>query len=576
MRAAHSSIVFSVVQHDARVMTAVFAFLTLGATTNVISGRTRSKAVRLLAKSLTLCGLLVLGVYVLDVFAIYSFATRLYLSDLVTFSSELESVSSLVRPAVAVLLGLSNWKLVCMAAGAALFSRACYLLVFRSLTPTWVGGGALLVLALAFLPLPGYASFDDKPLYENVFERNANYFSDGAFSEKVRSDLIAAAPQDVVIGGLAKRLNVIVVVVESLSSYHSDYFSGIETWTPRLDDIARHETALTNFHANGWTTIGGLISIFGRSFPLVPEHSELNVYGSPRFGDFRYLQHPLASDLLGQGYSTTFVAAGDVAFLGQGEWLRSTGFERVVVANKDLRVDDKTPRGPFNSVPDEALFKLASDEIRRMPPEKPFFLAVQTYWSHRPFVDPHGGSANGEEQVIREADAQLGTFYDRLREAHFFDHGVLFITGDHRAPEGFRESEFERFGESAITRVPGIIATRVVDLPHTINEDFQQRDIGASIEYLALDSIHLRPYEGIFTSRQPLSPRCIIHAQGIDRDLVFVKCGDDEATIRTMGDQTKVVRGAIPDEKSVLQAINLSRVRMPLTSKPVSQLSSDQ
>jgi hypothetical protein len=48
---------------------------------------------------------------------------------------------------------------------------------------------------------------------------------------------------------------------------------------------------------------------------------------------------------------------------------------------------------------------------------------------------------------------------------------------------------------------------------------------------------------------------------GIDRDLVFVRCGDAEGTVRATGDATRFVSGSVPDEAAIIQYINRSRVR---------------
>jgi hypothetical protein len=96
-------------------------------------------------------------------------------------------------------------------------------------------------------------------------------------------------------------------------------------------------------------------------------------------------------------------------------------------------------------------------------------------------LEPDGVAVNTEEVVIREADAQVGELYETLRQSGFFEHGVLFVTGDHRAMEPFSKAEFDRFGSSAIARIPAVIATRAFELPSVIEQDFQQADLGGSI-----------------------------------------------------------------------------------------------
>src|SRR6202044_922801 len=129
----------------------------------------------------------------------------------------------------------------------------------------------------------------------------------------------------------------------------------------------------------------------------------------------------------------------------------------------------------------------------------------------------------------------------------FFQNGILFITGDHRAPEQFRKSEFQRFGASAAARIPAVIVTRAISLPRVLPQDFQQRDFSASIEALIGDKYCLGPQEGAFLSDPIAPPSCVMQAHGDDRDLIYVKCGTAEGTVRAAGDATRVVAGAVPD-----------------------------
>jgi hypothetical protein len=172
---------------------------------------------------------------------------------------------------------------------------------------------------------------------------------------------------------------------------------------------------------------------------------------------------------------------------------------------------------------------------------------------------------NSEEVVIREADTQIGVFYDTLKKTGFLSTGLLFITGDHRAMEPFSKAEFDRFGPSAVARIPAVVATKAFQLPPIIEQNFQQVDLGASISAAVMGQRCHSRFEGTFLDSTPTPPRCIFHARGVDRDLVFVKCGKEEATVRIAGDQTRVESGNLVDANSVVLAINRARMRRTLS-----------
>jgi phosphoglycerol transferase MdoB-like AlkP superfamily enzyme len=561
--AATGWIVLEVVQHDAIIFALLLLLCAVGLE---VVRRWSGLAAVTISRVCIAAGLTVAISYTLDVFAYYFFNTRLYASDIVTFSSELRSVYSLLRTGWLIAGSIPAWKLGIATVIGLVALYTCWLLLGHAARQPGrsrsLAAGTFLLMAFYELPCPGYVyTFADKPLFENFIEVNANFFFQSNFSDGFRARLQAEGPPaEVCRPGRHRRLNVVVVIVESLSAYHSKYFSGVEDWTPRLDEIARRETSLTNFHANGWTTIGGLISLLGRTFPFVPEKTEFNKWGSPRLTDFMDLPRPLARMLSDQGYRTVFISGGDLAFLGQGDWLRAQGFQRLV-GHKDPRFDKQKIRGPFDSVPDRLLYAVSLEELAEMPANGPYFAVIQTYWSHRPFMTPEGAEVNGEEPVIRETDAQIGTLYERLMAAGFFENGLLFIVGDHRAMEPFRKEEFTRFGASAITRIPAVIVTRAVSLPKVLSQDFQQRDLGASIEALVGEQYCTGPQEGAFLADPPTPGRCIMHGQADDRDVIFVKCGSREGTIAVAGDRTRVVNGQVDDETSAIQTVNVTRMR---------------
>jgi len=561
--AATGWIVLEVVQHDAVILALLLLLCAVGLE---VRRRWSGRLPALFSRLCIAIGLAVVVLYTVDVFAYYFFATRLYVSDIVTFSSELRSVFSLLRTGWLIASAIPAWKLTVagVIVSAALYT--CWLLLARAGRPPGrsrsLVAGTLLLLVFYAVPFPGYVySFADKPLFENFIERNSNFFFQSNFSEPFRARLRAEGPPpETCKPGRHRRLNVVLVIVESLSAYHSKHFSGVEDWTPRLDEIARRETALTNFHANGWTTIGGLISLLTRTFPFVPEKTEFNKWGSPRLTDFMDLHRPLPRVLSDQGYRTLFLSGGDLAFLGQGEWLRAQGFQKLV-GHDDPRFDVQKVRGPFDSVPDRLLYAVSLEELAGMPADRPYFAVIQTYWSHRPFMTPDGAEAHGEEPVIRETDAQIGILYDRLMAAGFFENGLLLITGDHRAMEPFRKGEFGRFGASAVTRIPGVMVTRAIALPKVLDQDFQQRDFAPSIEALVGERYCVGPQEGAFLADPPTPGRCIMHGRADDRDLIFVKCGGREGTIGVAGDRTRVVNGQVDDEASAIRTVNVTRMR---------------
>ncbi|WP_196758307.1 LTA synthase family protein [Brucella anthropi] len=561
-KAATDSFAIALIQHDAAILAALLFLYAFN-----LYFRKNSKLRYLATTARALCILIIL-IYIIDILAYFFFATRLYISDAVTFSGEMDSFETLLRTGFNIVTAKQGWIVVIAAIGVGAVVYFSFVFVSGrsnarlSPLPILSVGGMLAAFYLVHLPAYVYA-FGDKPLFENFAERNASFFKKTTFSDDLRRTLRSTSAPTTCHPGSNKPLDVLVVVVESLSAYHSRYFSGIEDWTPQLDAIAQNETALTNFHANGWTTIGGLVSLLTGTFPFVPEQAKLNAWGSPRLDDFIDIPEPLPRNLTKLDYQTTFVGAGDLGFLGQAEWLQAIGYQRII-DNRDPRLDKQTIRGPFNSVPDKQLFDLVLDEIAHMKGTGRHFITAQTFWSHRPFMAPDGSSHHSEEYVMRTTDQAIGYLYDGLLRMGFLDHGILFIAGDHRAMEPYRKAEIDRFGATAVTRIPAIVATKAVNLPHVIAGNFQQRDLQASLMALIDKEYCLDAYQGMFLGPHPAPPQCIMHARGDDRDLILVKCSDKEGVVAVAGDATAVASGTLPNEVALIETINRNRLRLPV------------
>lgn len=502
------------------------------------------------------------AIYWVDVFAYRLFATRLYVTDLIMFRHDWRVGLGLVR----ALLNWSVWKLFPLIVVIAIGVLSLVWFVIRPQTmakrqAVVVALGAVVLISVRFVPHDEF--FINKPLYENFVERNWDFLVRKEYSPAFRKRILSAySDPSRCEAGRSYRPNILLVVVESLSAYHSRYLSGINDFTPNLDRIAQRHTVFTNFYANGWTSQGGAIALLTEAYPLVPEHAELNEWGSARINQF-YSPAALPKYLRGEGYRTFYFAAGSLQFLDQDQWLKRIGFDEVH-GDKDPAFD-KEPRGFMNSVTDTALYERALKEIATLPADQRFFMMLATYRSHRPLRGPDGLRIS-EERAFHDVDVQLEHLYERLQEIKFFDNGILVITGDHRAMEPFKAPEVARFGMSASARLPFVVVSENLGLPHVVDGNFQQHDFFPSIRYLVSGQYCYSSWEGTFLSTNPRPARCIIHAKGESRDLVYVRCGQQEGMMYLDGDDTRMTSGNIEDATYVVDKVNFERIQRGMQS----------
>lgn len=359
-----------------------------------------------------------------------------------------------------------------------------------------------------------------------------------------------------------ERKNVIVVMAESFSSYQSRFFSGIRNWTPRLDAIAADNVAFTNFYANGFVTEDATLAVLTGHPPVYPPayHTDM---GGISYRGFYDMPAALPRILRERGYVTEFLIAMDLGFANTGQWARSIGFDRVEGSEQPCYKG--WDRRQFDSAPDEALFLRVLDRVA-VHAGQPYFLCVQTISSHHPFRNPANG-IRSEEEAFRYTDAQIGTFYDRLRASNFFDNGILIIVGDHHAMLPLKQEELDLFGEfRAAARVPMILCdgrTRGVVEPG----QYQHIDIFHYIAALGADTQCATDWIGDLAARRPA--RYVVHRRGNERNTLSVFTPDTVYSVLLDGDDTRL-QPSMPTVQDAAQLIvskiNALRVSQPATS----------
>jgi phosphoglycerol transferase MdoB-like AlkP superfamily enzyme len=345
--------------------------------------------------------------------------------------------------------------------------------------------------------------------------------------------------------------SVIVLLVESLSAWHSRLLGSSYDWTPDLDAIARESHYFTRFYANGFTTSTAEISIVAGQPPLAPAGKLL--FGFDDYADPRGTLPDIAHR---SGRDAAFFTTGDVSFLDLGPWLHRLGYDTVGSAKDHFY--DGMRRGQFGAAEDAALYDRFLDWLNHRGDARPFVSTLLTVSTHPPYIDPRSGRID-PENAFRYVDAQIARFYRELEKRGFLDHNVLLILGDHRTMTPLHKEEYRRFAERAYARIPLIVAG-AVDMPAVIDAPFQQTDIAPSIaELLGLKSC-TSLFTGHFLRADPKPADYVIHVRGDDRDRVDVYWGErDVAAFHLDGDASDWFSEPRPERAGVAAWIDTHR-----------------
>jgi phosphoglycerol transferase MdoB-like AlkP superfamily enzyme len=226
----------------------------------------------------------------------------------------------------------------------------------------------------------------------------------------------------------ARKMNVVLVLMESMSADRMGIFGNTKNLTPGLDSIARNSVFFNNCYSNGIHTNAGLYSsIFGMPIMML-QHPMYN--GVSEYGSFTGLPQTLKS----KGYSTSFFCTHPKTFDNLDVFMPKNGFEYL------SDQFDYPAEKVANSwgVGDESLFEHAINTFDSLDAntDKPFFGTVLTISSHPPFTLPSftqfkPRSSDQIEIAFEYADWSIKNFLDNCSKKSWYENTIFVFVGDH-------------------------------------------------------------------------------------------------------------------------------------------------
>ncbi len=498
-----------------------------------------------------LAAIVLMLLYAIDVRVFGIFFNRLHAADLLAYGPQAWMYLGPLRSSlIGGLVLVAGTLLVAMAMAGGRRQPA-------PRRPAFLALGGLVMLGVGFA-VPEPPSFYAW-MYQNLIEVNLPSGADREYSPAfvARVDREAPAPAASCGGGEPSRPDVVLVLVESLSSYQSDYFSGLNDWTPGLDSLARRGRAFTRFYANGATTAAGLIATLAGRDPLPLTRSATRHAWGDAFVGYYEVSDALPELLAASGYHTEFLTTGDLSFVDKSSWLGAIGF--AFMEGHESPAYAGYRRYMFSAAPDEALYARAAVRIDSLSDAgQPFFVTLETVTTHPPFEDPVTGRIS-EELSFRYADRQLASFARRLASSGFLEHGMLLIMGDHRAMMPVSDREQAWGGRGTVARVP-FVALGAGIRPGRVAAPFSQHDLRPSLQRLLQGRSCMRADEGDLFAAVPAPPAWILHVRGDERDVVDAYRTGDWTAVRLDGDETRVVAGDSVFGHTIVDVVNAARI----------------
>lgn len=264
-----------------------------------------------------------------------------------------------------------------------------------------------------------YLSRDDRQvmarLHDLVQERNNRFAAPGQ----------AGVTRFITGEGKEQRLNVIVVVEESLSAKFLGTFGSTEGLTPNLDRLAKESLLFTHLYATGTRTVRGLEAI-NLSLPPLPGVSMVKRPGNEDFFSW-------GSVMRSKGYDTRFIYAGFGYFDNMNYFFANNGFD--VVDRTNFAKDEITFANVWGVCDEDLYHKVIKEAGKSYAKGRPFFSMVMTTSNHRPFTYPAGRidipPKSGREGGVKYADYAIGRFIAEVRKEPWFKDTIFVFVADH-------------------------------------------------------------------------------------------------------------------------------------------------
>lgn len=229
--------------------------------------------------------------------------------------------------------------------------------------------------------------------------------------------------------GAEKRLNVVLVSVESLGAEFLGAYGDPRGLTPNLDRLARESLWFSRVYATGNRTVRGLEAL-SLALPPTPGQS---IVRRPN----NKLLFSLGSVFEDKDYAALFAYGGYGYFDNMNAFFDANDYR--VIDRRSIPAD-KIEFENVWGVADEHLYEQVLREIdveKTARPGRPVFVHIMTTSNHRPYTYPTGridiASGSGREGAVKYTDYALGRFIEQARAHPWFDDTLFVLTADHGA-----------------------------------------------------------------------------------------------------------------------------------------------
>ena len=225
---------------------------------------------------------------------------------------------------------------------------------------------------------------------------------------------------------LPEGMNVVLVIMESMTVDKTGLFHPERSHTPCLDSLMRRGLVFTQCYSAGIHTYNGIYSTLYSHPGLLARHTMKHTFIPSMCG----LPHQLQAN----GYQTTYMMTHDEDYDNMRGFLHANGFDSVI-GQHSFPADESV--GTWG-LPDHRLFEHAIEHCTKVSQHGPFLTTIMTCSDHVPYILPDGipftpHSKAMADKMTEYADWSIGHFMQLAAQQPWFENTLFVFIADHGA-----------------------------------------------------------------------------------------------------------------------------------------------
>lgn len=284
--------------------------------------------------------------------------------------------------------------------------------------------------------------------------------------------------------GELRKLNLVLIVLESFSYDYISYYHPAKTTTPFIDSLMRVADCWPNTFANAKRSIEGIPAVIA-SIPALSENPFItSAYNLTKINSPASLLEPL-------GFTCGFFHGGTNGTMGFDNFTKLAGYRNYYGKNEFPQVHEDN-LGQWG-IHDHAFYHCMIETLDKW--KEPFHAAVFSLSSHHPYDVPDKFSIPGieklnkTEKAIAYSDQSLRNFFEEAKSTPWYDSTIFIITADHSGPSIGKYTS----GPVGAYHIPLIIVGPSGKKGNLHREIAQQTDVLPTI-------LHLLNYQGNYSA----------------------------------------------------------------------------